>query len=110
MNIFRLLGESLLISLHDIFTDLASRFLSSGIDLHSSAEDEVDQRTLYYHLLRPLTTNYLSQSCSGLSFKSQVLYLLVFVTRYLGKLMNSGNLDHHGFLESVANRIQLSID
>jgi hypothetical protein len=24
------------------------------------------------------------QSCSGLSFKSQVLYLLVFVTRYLG--------------------------
>lgn len=26
-----------------------------------------------------------SQSCSGLSFKSQVLYLMVFVTRYLGE-------------------------
>ena len=25
------------------------------------------------------------QSCSGLSFKSQVLYLIVFVTRYLGE-------------------------
>ena len=24
------------------------------------------------------------QSCSGISFKSQVLYLLVYVTRYLG--------------------------
>lgn len=27
----------------------------------------------------------LSQSCSGISFKSQALYLLVYVTRYLGK-------------------------
>ncbi len=25
------------------------------------------------------------QSCSGISFKSQVLYLLVYVTRYLGR-------------------------
>lgn len=26
------------------------------------------------------------QSCSGISFKSQVLYLIVYVTRYLGTL------------------------
>jgi hypothetical protein len=25
------------------------------------------------------------QSCSGISFKSQALYLFVYVTRYLGK-------------------------
>ena len=30
------------------------------------------------------------QSCSGLSFKSQVLYLIVFVTRYLGLSLGAG--------------------
>lgn len=28
------------------------------------------------------------QSCSGISFKSQALYMLVYVTRYLGMLLN----------------------
>ena len=28
----------------------------------------------------------LLQSCAGISFKSQALYLIVYVTRYLGKL------------------------
>lgn len=32
------------------------------------------------------------QSCSGISFKSQALYLIVYVTRYLGKVFRIGGM------------------
>jgi hypothetical protein len=34
------------------------------------------------------SANHEVQSCSGISFKSQALYLLVYVTRYLGEVPN----------------------
>lgn len=36
-----------------------------------------------FPLVRQITDRVI-QSCSGISFKSQVLYLIVYVTRYLG--------------------------
>ena len=65
----------------------ASGSFAPRFDIDTSPEDEVQQRK---HRSRrwarkdaPLL-NFPSQSASGISFKSQALYLVVYITRYLG--------------------------
>ena len=55
----------------------------SGIHLYPAAQDCPAQGACAG---QPRDAGYADklQSCSGISFKSQVLYLLVYVTRYLG--------------------------
>jgi len=62
-----------------------SGLVASGVDPHTHSQDAQHQRTHQYHPLHPHQhlTDFPSQSASGISFKSQFLYLVVYTTRYL---------------------------
>ena len=61
--------------------------LASAINLYPAAQDADHPRKPAQAI--SMTSNWLlmdtSQSCAGISFKSQVLYLVVYIARYLGK-------------------------
>ena len=62
----------------------SSGSLSSRINPNPPTEDEILTRALSEFLIPNLLAKCSQQSCSGISFKSQALYLIVYVTRYLG--------------------------
>ena len=68
-------------------------FFPSSVHLHSASQDRPAEGAfgLFFFdcAVRPATrarglTRRRLQSCAGISFKSQLLYLLVYITRYLG--------------------------
>lgn len=62
----------------------SSGSLSSRINSNPSTEDEVLTCALSQFLISRPLAKCSPQSCSGISFKSQALYLIVYITRYLG--------------------------
>ena len=71
---------------------LYSGSLAPGFNPHTSSKDEVIKcrRPQRIRAEAPMLNPRL-QSASGISFKSQVLYLLVYITRYLGQLSSSSS-------------------
>lgn len=64
---------------------LCRGYFPSAVHSHPPAQDEVVERTPTI-LPRPLAQSNSKQSASGISFKSQFLYLIVYATRYLDLL------------------------
>ena len=52
------------------------------------------------------------QSCSGISFKSQALYLIVYVTRYLGMVIRTepGSIDAEDSRRHILDVYQLGME
>lgn len=111
LNVFRIAGASpaaawlippLRCAIHHVDTEMAanssrSGFLAFGEYPNLAAQDDPAQRTIHPPPRPSETTTTqpnvlvttvanIPQSCSGISFKSQALYLFVYVTRYLGTL------------------------
>jgi hypothetical protein len=89
MNIFRILGKKRSCAQgYDIATVDLTRYsglVASCFHIHSHSEDAIIQRMSHMHVQnsrRRLIDSH--QSASGISFKSQFLYLVVYITRYLG--------------------------
>jgi len=59
--------------------------LPSRLNPHTPPKDEVLPRAPFQPEASRILTKLLAQSCSGISFKSQALYMIVYSTRYLGK-------------------------
>ena len=60
------------------------RYIAPYLHSHSTSEDEDLECKAAGHLLTRAFADLEPQSASGISFKSQVLYLIVYITRYLG--------------------------
>ncbi len=57
----------------------------SGVNLYFAAQDCPAQGALpFWFLAKAASRTNTPQSCAGISFKSQVLYLIVYIMRYLG--------------------------
>lgn len=74
-----------------MIVSINSRLFSSGFYSHSSAKDEGIECG---HWPSPAVgkkgfAKVGAKSCSGISFKSQALYLIVYITRYLGESLES---------------------
>lgn len=86
MNLFRLLGKMVhrILPLALILignTGDLSHLVSIFILLQKMKSSNV---SLVQCVLPRISTNHFPQSAAGISFKSQFLYLVVYVTRYLG--------------------------
>lgn len=61
-----------------------SRSGSCGLDIYTAAENEVFE-CMKSGLGKPVFVLTSGQSAKGISFKSQAIYFLVYITRYLGQ-------------------------
>lgn len=125
MNLFRSTGKhvqaaqtSVTVSSLLTLPFFSSRPLPPNLHLDPPAKDEILKRTSSSPSIPFSLTK--AKSCSGISFKSQALYLVVYITRYLGSnllnmspppkltdLRNRHFLDLHKF--SLEHDIQASL-
>ena len=95
MNIFRILGTRFgqaraCPSIHwALYIDANKRLNKSGsvpprLHPHTASENEIFTCRALSYLKGAFCTDLGPQSCSGISFKSQALYMIVYATRYLG--------------------------
>jgi hypothetical protein len=87
MNLFRLLGEwKLTFSSSRMLIPWRRGLVPSPVNPHSFAQDEDLQCTLDLTESQTALGLTVRQSAAGISFKSQFLYLIVYLTRYIDLL------------------------